>query len=150
MYYDCLTNIATSDRQDYYTFFHQHWSLFPLSFQSKLQAVNHRLFVQEQPKKKGKAWKFQYTAVLARQSWLFNQFKYLCELRDCLETVPRFREGGLELALWTASLLNTVESDGSHLMAGGLVLENDMAQDRVQRWLRNLEVPKVPACPIGI
>lgn len=149
MYYDCLTNIATSDRQDYYTFFHQHWSLFPLSFQSKLQAVNHRLFVQEQPKKKGKAWKFQYTAVLARQSWLFNQFKYLCELRDCLETVPRFREGGLELALWTASLLNTVESDGSHLMAGGLVLENDMAQDRIQRWLRNLAVPKVPACPIG-
>jgi DNA polymerase III delta prime subunit len=149
MYYDCLTNIATSDRQDYYTFFHQHWSLFPLSFQSKLQAVNHRLFVQEQPKKKGKAWKFQYTAVLARQSWLFNQFKYLCELRDCLETVPRFREGGLELSLWTASLLNTIESDGSHLMAGGLVLENNMAQDRVQRWLRNLAVPKVPECPIG-
>ena len=150
IYYDCLTNIATSDRQDYYTFFHQHWSLFPLSFQSKLQAVNHRLFVQEQPKKKGKAWKFQYTAVLARQSWLFNQFKYLCELRDCLETVPRFREGGLELALWTASLLNTVESDGCHLMAGGLVLENDTAQDRIQRWLRNLAVPKVPACPIGV
>jgi hypothetical protein len=112
------------------------------------------LFVAEYPAATpvpaGKGWKFQYTAVLARQSWLFNQFKYLCELRDCLETVPRFREGGLELALWTASLLNTVESDGSHLMAGGLVLENDMAQDRVQRWLRNLEVPKVPACPIGI
>jgi GTPase SAR1 family protein len=146
IYYDCLTSIATSDRQDYYTFFHQHWSLFPLSFQSKLQAVNHRLFVQEQPNKKGKAWKFQYTAVLARQSWLFNQFKYLCELRDCLEAEAGFREGGLELALWTASLLNTVGSDGSHLLPGpgSLVRENQMPKDRVQRWLRNLTVPVVP------
>ena len=150
IYYDCLSSIATSDRQDYYTFFHQHWSLFSLSFQSKLQAVNHRLFVQDQPTRKGKAWKFQYTAVLARQSWLFNQFKYLCELRDCLEAEGAgFREGGLEFALWLASLLNTVSSDGSHLMAGGLVRVNDMPKDRVQRWLRNLTVPVVPACPIG-
>ena len=153
MYYDCLNSIATSDRQDYYTFFHQHWSLFPLSFQSKLQAVNHRIFVQERPTKKGKAWKFQYTAVLARQSWLFNQFKYLCELRDCLEAEGGgYREGGLEMALWTASLLNKVGSDGSHLLPGqpcSLVKVNGMAKDRVQRWLRNLMVPTVPPCPIG-
>ena len=153
IYYDCLTSIATSDRQDYYTFFHQHWSLFPLSFQSKLQAVNHRLFVRDQPTKKGKAWKFQYTAVLARQSWLFNQFKYLCELRDCLEKEAAFRDGGLEQALLIASTLSKAGSDGSHLLPGNpdsLVKVNDMAKDRVQRWLRNLTVPVVPPCPIGV
>ena len=79
-------------------------------------------------------------------TWLFNQFKYLCELRDCLEAEPGFREGGLELALWTASLLNTIGSDGSHLLPGpdSLVRENQMPKDRVQRWLRNLTVPVVP------
>ena len=154
LYYDCLTSIATSDRQDYYTFFHQHWSLFPLSFQSKLQAVNHLLFKKRTPAKSipaGKGWKFQYTAVLARQSWLFNQFKYLCELRDCLEANGGlYRDGGLELALWTASLLNSVASDGSHLMAGGLVATNDATKDRVKRWLKTLAVPQIPPCPIGV
>lgn len=154
IYTDCLTAISTSDRQDYYTFFHQHWSLFPLSFQSKLQAVNHRLFVAEQPtaiKPVGKGWKFQYTAVLARQSWLFNQFKYLCELRDVLQASP-MRDGGLELALWTASLLNTVGSDGSHLQSGpnSIVTKPAAApKDRIQRWLKTLAVPAVPPCPIG-
>ena len=147
IYYDSLTHIATSDRQDYYTFFHQHWSLFPLSFQSKLQAVNYRIFTKQKPTKKGKGWKFQYTSVLARQSWLFNQFKYLCELRDCLESVPQFREGGLELALWIASLLNTYGSDGSHLTSSGIVKENMLGQERAQRWLKNLVVPVVPPCP---
>jgi hypothetical protein len=156
IYRDCLQSIATSDRQDYYTFFHQHWSLFPLSFQSKLQAVNHRLFVAEQPAKivapGPRTWKFQYTSVLARQSWLFNQFKYLCELRDTLETAGgSLRDGGLEMALWIASLLNTVKSDGSHLAKGNILQTNhkDVTKDRVQRWLRTLAVPEVPPCPIG-
>jgi hypothetical protein len=154
MYSDCLNTIATSDRQDYYTFFHQHWSLFPLSFQSKLQAVNRRLFETETPARMvpaGRGWKFQYTAVLARQSWLFNQFKYLCELRDVLQESP-VRDGGLEAALWVASLLNTVSSDGSHLMAAGPVLNKTPApvpKERVQRWLKTLAVPSVPPCPIG-
>ena len=153
IYRDCLNSIATSDRQDYYTFFHQHWSLFALSFQSKLQAVNHRLFVAEQPTRpvsEAKGWKFKYTAVLARQSWLFNQFKYLCELRDVLEASP-VRDGGLEMALWVASLLNTVKSDGSHLLAVGPLLTKSAAapKDRVQRWLKTLAVPTVPPCPIG-
>jgi len=147
MYKDCLTSIATSDRQDYYTFFHQHWSLFPLSFQSKLQAVNHRLFVAEYPAATpvpaGKGWKFQYTAVLARQSWLFNQFKYLCELRDELQTRgPALRDGGLEMALWTASLMN--QTGSSALLSGAAV-----PKERVQRWLKTLAVPPVPPCPIG-
>lgn len=153
IYSDCLDAISTSDRQDYYTFFHQHWSLFPLSFQSKLQAVNHRLFVADRPARivpPGRGWKFQYTAVLARQSWLFNQFKYLCELRDVLEASP-VRDGGLETALWVASLLNTVSSDGAHLMGAGVVLPkaSGVPRDRVQRWLKTLAVPAVPPCPVG-
>jgi hypothetical protein len=153
IYRDCLRSISTSDRQDYYTFFHQHWSLFPLSFQSKLQAVNHRLFVKETPKEMvppGKGWKFQYTAVLARQSWLFNQFKYLCELRDVLEE-STVRDGGLEMALWVASLLNTAGSDGAHLMTTNefMTVAAPTAKDRIQRWLKTLAVPSVPSCPIG-
>lgn len=143
IYCDCLSSIATSDRQDYYTFFHQHWSLFPLSFQSKLQAVNHRLFTASTPTRTGKSWKFQYTAVLARQSWLFNQFKYLCELRDLLEAAGGpLHDGGLEMALWVASLINTDPAAHSHLLTGG-------PKDRIGRWLTTLAVPTVPPCPIG-
>lgn len=152
LYRDCLNSIATSDRQDYYTFFHQHWSLFPLSFQSKLQAINHRLFVAQRPKKMvaaspSRGWKFQYTAVLARQSWLFNQFKYLCELRGVLESSPA-RDGGLEMALWIASLLQ--DQEGPLQKAGPLLTKTPViAKDRVQRWLKTLAVPAVPPCPIG-
>lgn len=150
IYRDCLGTISTSDRQDYYTFFHQHWSLFPLSFQSKLQAVNHRLWVAQQPTKKGKAWKFEYSAVLARQSWLFNQFKYLCELRDVLQASP-LRDGGLEAALWCASLLNTVGSTGDELLETGPLVSKPagVPRARVQRWLSTFTVPTVPPCPIG-
>jgi hypothetical protein len=152
LYSDCLGSIATSDRQDYYTFFHQHWSLFPLSFQSKLQSVNHRLFVMNRPARivpPGKGWKFQYTAVLARQSWLFNQFKYLCELRDILQESP-VRDGGLEMALWIASFINKTGAE-SHLQAAGPLLTKTpvVAKDRIQRWLKTLAVPIVPPCPIG-
>lgn len=146
IYRDCLNSIATSDRQDYYTFFHQHWSLFPLSFQSKLQAVNHRLFTAEQPlplAAQTRTWKFQYTAVLARQSWLFNQFKYLCEVRDLLEKQGGpLRDGGLEMALWVVSLANTDPAQAARLLGGG-------PKDRVARWLKTLAVPTVPPCPIG-
>ena len=156
LYSDCLTSIATSDRQDYYTFFHQHWSLFPLSFQSKLQAVNHRLFVAQQPAKMvapspgaSRGWKFQYTAILARQSWLFNQFKYLCELRDVLQSSPA-RDGGLEMALWIASLLNKAGTEVPLQAAGVLLTKTPVVvKDRIQRWLKTLAVPVVPPCPIG-
>lgn len=157
IYRDCLGFISTSDRQDYYTFFHQHWSLFPLSFQSKLQAVNHRLFVAQTPPKKvapsptgARGWKYEYSAVLARQSWLFNQFKYLCEVRDLLQESP-LRDGGLETAMWCVSLLNTVESQGDELLTAGQIVRvpATVPRARVQRWLSTLAVPKVPPCPIG-
>ena len=152
LYNDCLTDIATSDRQDYYTFFHQHWSLFPLSFQSKLQSVNQRLFVSHRPNQlvtPGRGWKFQYTAVLARQSWLFNQFKYLCELRDVLHASPA-RDGGLEIALWIASLINKAGVETPLQIAGPLLTKAPVvAKDRIQRWLKTLTVPTIPPCPIG-
>jgi len=154
LYSDCLTSIAASDRQDYYTFFHQHWSLFPLSFQSKLQAVNHRLFVAQKPvamiaPSPTKGWKFQYTAVLARQSWLFNQFKYLCELRDVLQASAA-RDGGLEMALWIASLINISGKETPLMVAGKLLTKTPVvAKDRIQRWLKTLAVPTIPPCPIG-
>ena len=154
LYSACLNSIATSDRQDYYTFFHQHWSLFPLSFQCKLQAVNHLLFVANRPSKMvapspTRGWKFQYTAVLARQSWLFNQFKYLCELRDVLQH-SRARDGGLEMALWIASLMNAAALEAPLQVAGPLLTKTPtVAKDRVQRWLKTLTVPQIPPCPIG-
>jgi hypothetical protein len=105
--------------------------------------VNYRLFAQEQPVREGKSWKFQYTAVLARQSWLFNQFKYLCEVRDLLQGAGgALRDGGLEMALWVASLVNTDPAMYGHLLVGG-------AKDRAARWLKTLAVPEVPPCPIG-
>jgi hypothetical protein len=150
LYSKCLTAIATSDRQDYYTFFHQHWSLFPLSFQSKLQTVNHLLFVANRPKQTSNRWKFQYTAVLARQSWLFNQFKYLCELRDLLQS-SSVRDGGLEMALWVASLLGKRSLENMLIMEGPLIKKAPTAvpKDRIQRWLKTLAIPEIPPCPIG-
>jgi hypothetical protein len=146
LYFQCLNQIATSDRHDYYTFFHQHWSIFPLSFQSKLQAVNHLIHaVPPTPRKRAPAWKFQYTAVLARQSWLFNQFKYLCELRSVLESSP-FRDGGLEIALWVASRLSV---EGAETLDTLLTAPPQYPKDRVKRWLSTLVVPPVPPCPIG-
>ena len=37
MYRDCFKTLVASDRLDYYTFFFQHWTLFPLTYQAKLQ-----------------------------------------------------------------------------------------------------------------
>ena len=162
LYYECLKLISTSDRHDYFTFFHQHWSLFPLSFQSKLHAVNYQLFTLHRPAKlippivapAIKGWKIQYTSVLSRQSWLFNQFKYLCELRDLLQGSP-LRDGGLELALWTASLLNTQTHSNSVdiLCKTGTLLthvpEKPIPKDRIKRWLKTLAVPEITPCPIG-
>ena len=94
-----------------------------------------------------KGWKLQYTSVLSRQSWLFNQFKYLCELRGILESSPA-RDGGLEMALWIASLLQGQE--GPLQMVGPLLTKApSVPKDRVQRWLKTLAVPVVPPCPIG-
>ena len=85
-YRKLLHDILQSDRIDYYTFFFQYWNLFPYSYTAKLQAVNTRLFFEtmSHAKQPLKDVPMVYTAVLSRQSWLFNQFKYLGEVRDFL------------------------------------------------------------------
>lgn len=156
IYSDCLQTIAISDRQDYYTFFYQHWSLFPHSFQSKLEAVHNRLFLMEHPAEiippSAKGWKFEYTSVLSKQSWLFNQFKYLCELRDRLKEVPAYRFGGIETARRVASYLHSMNSDGSQLAADGPWIPKGkpaVTNERVQTWIRKLIIPTVPPCPFA-
>jgi DNA polymerase III delta prime subunit len=85
-YRQLLHDILQSDRIDYYTFFFQYWNLFPYSYTAKLQAVNTRLFYEtlSSVKNPTKEVTMVYTSVLSRQSWLFNQFKYLGEVRDFL------------------------------------------------------------------
>jgi hypothetical protein len=160
IYRDCLRYIATSDRQDYYTFFHQHWSLFPLSFQSKLQGVNDRLFLTETPQRRiqpGRTWKFNYTNVLARQSWLFNQFKYLCEMRTHTSLSQ-----GLDDTLWLISAINSstppitpiekqtkqqkqkaeIAAINDTISAHNLLSDiTDIPQERIHRWIKTLSVP---------
>jgi hypothetical protein len=109
MYKRTFASILASDRLDYYTFFFQHWRLFPLTYQAKLQAVNLELFgpagVTDEDATAG--WRddqMEYTAVLAKQSMLYNQFRYLCELRDLFrEAEPAF-DGGFDSTVWKANL----------------------------------------------
>jgi hypothetical protein len=49
IYNELMNPITTSDRLDYYTFFYQHWSLFSVTYQVKLQSVNIKLFAGTEP-----------------------------------------------------------------------------------------------------
>ena len=73
----------------------------------------------------------QYTSVLSKQSWLFNQFQYLCELRDALYTTP-LRDGGLESALAFAATAATSS------------ISPVIKADRYERILKKLAIPEVP------
>ena len=88
VYKSVFQTILSSDRLDYYTFFFQHWTLFPLTYQAKLQAVNQLLFghyaVNDAATSVWKDDDMEYTAVLSKQSMLYNQFRYLCEMRDAV------------------------------------------------------------------
>jgi len=109
MYKRTFQSILASDRLDYYTFFFQHWRLFPLTYQAKLQCVNLELFGPAGVSDEGKVteWRddqMEYTAVLAKQSMLYNQFRYLCEMRDLFrESDPGF-DGGFDSTVWKANL----------------------------------------------
>jgi len=109
IYKAAFHTILASDRLDYYTFFFQHWTLFPLTYQAKLQAVNEQLFgrcgvaVAE--------WddnEMEYTAVLAKQSMLYNQFRYLCEMRDLFYAADVNDDGGFDSAFWKSNLFVVV------------------------------------------
>jgi hypothetical protein len=104
-YMDVFKSIVGSDRLDYYTFFFQHWTLFPLTYQAKLQAVNQRLFRGIQ--RSSEDWKdsdMEYTAVLSKQSMLYNQFRYMCEMRDLFVAANPAHDGGFDSTYWQANL----------------------------------------------
>lgn len=132
LYRDALRLLVTSDRYDYYAFFHQHWSLFNMIFRIKIQMLN-RLLLTEKRTSAKRFTEIQYTSVLSKQSWLFNQFKYLCELRDALYVTP-LRDGGLETAL--AFVTNRAAYPSIHPV---------IKADRFERILKKLAIPDVPA-----
>ena len=108
MYKSTFQTILSSDRLDYYTFFFQHWTLFPLTYQAKLQSVNQKLFgVHGVAENAAVGWKdddMEYTAVLSKQSMLYNQFRYLCEMRDLFMGANPSYDGGFDSTFWKANL----------------------------------------------
>jgi hypothetical protein len=108
MYRSTFQTLLASDRLDYYTFFFQHWTLFPITYQAKLQAVNQKLFNYDGVMSARTAqWKdddMEYTAVLAKQSMLYNQFRYLCEMRDLLSAADAGFDAGFDSTFWKVNL----------------------------------------------
>jgi len=108
MYKSAFQTLLASDRLDYYTFFFQHWTLFPITYQAKLQSVNQILFGQFGVSDTCAAdWtddKMEYTAVLSKQSMLYNQFRYLCEMRTLFSNLEADYDGGFDSTFWRANL----------------------------------------------
>ena len=109
MYNSAFQTILSSDRLDYYTFFFQHWTLFPLTYQAKLQSVNEKLFGQgdNDLELDASSWQdenMEYTSVLSKQSMLYNQFRYLCEMRDLFVAGNLKHDGGFDSTFWKANL----------------------------------------------
>ncbi len=168
-YIRAFQNIVASDRLDYYTFFFQHWTLFSLTYQAKLQAVNHELFADQNGK--SLTWKdtdMEYTAVLSKQSMLYNQFRYLCEMRDLFVTANKSHDRGFDSTYWQANLymlaakdaLKTPGTPGFGKKVGGKVWENaefwraklatwfpSATPARFMRLLQALDIPGVEPMP---
>jgi hypothetical protein len=136
MYKSTFHTILSSDRLDYYTFFFQHWTLFPITYQAKLQSVNQMLFgpggIEDGA---SHAWpddKMEYTAVLSKQSMLYNQFRYLCEMRDLFAAAEPTYDAGFDSTFWRANLyvvaantaLKNPETPGYGKKVGQPVWEN--------------------------
>ena len=156
MYRDCFKTLVASDRLDYYTFFFQHWTLFPLTYQAKLQGVNHILFGYHGINTEDARWKdeeMDYTAVLAKQSMLYNQFRYLCEMRD-LFVENKLAGDGFDSTVWMGNLFmlwakgksEKLPWEASEVWRAELpsrVKSPDVP--RFMRLLQSLHIPKVPA-----
>jgi hypothetical protein len=145
MYSSTFQTILASDRLDYYTFFFQHWTLFPLTYQAKLQSVNQKLFGLR-GLSAAESWKddqMEYTAVLSKQSMLFNQFRYLCEMRDLFSSADVHYDGGFDSTFWKANLfllaavaeLEKKTTPGHGKRVGGPVWENsEFWRHILPRW----------------
>jgi len=171
LYKDTFYTILSSDRLDYYTFFFQHWTLFPITYQAKLQSVNEKLFrssgVSEAAASTWKDTDMEYTAVLSKQSMLYNQFRYLCEMRDLLSAASTGFDGGFDSTFWKVNLwlaaateeLKKTDSPGFLKAKGGPVWENtEFWRTRLPQWfptgdpnrcmrlLQALDVPRPEPC----
>jgi hypothetical protein len=108
MYKSTFQTILSSDRLDYYTFFFQHWTLFPLTYQAKLQSVNQKLFGKDGVVRgASSSWRdedMEYTSVLSKQSMLYNQFRYLCEMRDLFTAADPKYDSGFDSTFWKVNL----------------------------------------------
>lgn len=67
--------VRWSDRADFWAFFHQCWSLLPLSYRLKLKYPNTLLQAYPKPTKIPGPAELVYTQVLTKQSALFNSWK---------------------------------------------------------------------------
>lgn len=165
MYKAAFQTIVASDRLDYYTFFFQHWTLFPLTYQAKLQAVNQGLFSNPALADKKIQWKdtdMEYTAVLSKQSMLYNQFRYMCEMRDMFVAADISHDGGFDSTYWQANVFLIAARDllakgicaGAGKKVGGPVWENaefwkahiptwfpSAVPQRFMRLLQSLDIP---------
>jgi len=153
VYSNLMNPITTSDRLDYYTFFYQHWSLFSVTYQVKLQSVNIKLFEGDDPvivkEEDGDAgavkWNdtdIAYTAVLSKQSWLYNQFRYLCEMREIIQKEFNQYDGGIESTFWIGGI-----AMHNRRLGGNAVVGVGADQTRFERCLKALELPVIPAMP---
>ena len=169
MYKKSFKTIVGSDRLDYYTFFFQHWTLFPITYQAKLQAVNQHLF--ESNHKSSESWKdndMEYTAVLSKQSMLYNQFRYMCEMRDLFVSTDMTHDRGFDSTYWQANLfliaakdaLQNPATQGFGKKANGKVWENtefwrtylptwfaEAVPQRFMRLLQSMDIPEVALFP---
>ena len=152
IYSDLMNPITISDRLDYYTFFYQHWSLFSVTYQVKLQSVNIKLFAGNDPvivipddKKPPVKWNdsdMAYTSVLSKQSWLYNQFRYLCEMREIIQKEFNHYDGGIEGVFWIGGIAIHNRKCGGNSQVGHL-----SDSTRFERCLKALELPTVPPMP---
>ena len=167
MYKSCFHTILSSDRLDYYTFFFQHWTLFPITYQAKLQNVNEQLFgptgIQDGASAGWTDDKMEYTAVLSKQSMLYNQFRYLCEMRDLYTAAEPMYDAGFDSTFWRANLhivaankaLQNPETPGYGKKVGSPVWENTeywrgtlprirpgVDVNRFMRLIQALDIPK--------
>ena len=166
MYKSTFQTILASDRLDYYTFFFQHWTLFPLTYQAKLQSVNQKLFSTGVSEESASSWKddnMEYTAVLSKQSMLYNQFRYLCEMRDLFSAADVRFDAGFDSTFWKTNLflvaaaaeLEKAGTPGHGKRVGGPVWENTEFwrhilpkwfpsgdANRFMRLLQALDVPR--------
>jgi DNA polymerase III delta prime subunit len=168
-YYNSFKHIVASDRLDYYTFFFQHWTLFSLTYQAKLQAVNHELFQNIRKKPQWKDNDMHYTAVLSKQSMLYNQFRYMCEMRDLFVSADVEHDRGFDSTYWQSNLfliagkaaLQNPTTPGYGKKIGGAVWENtefwrtqlptwfpSAVPQRFMRLLQAMDIPSVQPFPV--